>query len=144
MLAFVDEVLGTRGGLANEESSSPSFSTPGTPNTGRHMTLPGDTSGMSSSSGRESRQSDIPDRLSGGGLGMSDASTETNIERCASLFNSTKSLQYLTIFSFDRVLTPRLFTSLVDIEQELYEYPQKVPISRANAYFQARLISIQF
>ncbi|PPQ79668.1 hypothetical protein CVT25_003242 [Psilocybe cyanescens] len=104
VLAFVDEVLGTRGGLANEESSSPSFSTPGTPNTGRHMTLPGDTSGMSSSSGRESRQSDIPDRLSGGGLGMSDASTETNIER---------------------VLTPRLFTSLVDIEQELYEYPQK-------------------
>ncbi|PPQ79682.1 hypothetical protein CVT25_003256 [Psilocybe cyanescens] len=106
---LVNALVGTRTGLDSGEMT-PSSSMPGTPSLGHHITLPGIASGISprSGSGRASRQSDFTDRLSGGGSiavpGSSNAATDNVIERA---------------------MTPRTFPVLVDIEQELFEYPQK-------------------
>lgn len=93
MNKIVNIVLGPSTGVADvDEDLFTSISRPATPAVGRHITIPGDTSGISSSgSGRESRQSDFQDsRPSGGGtLPMtSDASTDINVERYVPLLLS--------------------------------------------------------
>ncbi|KAH9479663.1 Cytoplasmic dynein 1 intermediate chain 1 [Psilocybe cubensis] len=106
---LVNALVGGRSGLDSGELT-PSSSMPGTPSVGRHISLPGIVSGISprSGSGRASRQSDFAERLSAEGSvavpGSSNAATDNVIERS---------------------MTPRTLPVLVDIEQELFEYPQK-------------------
>ncbi|KAF9522680.1 cytoplasmic dynein intermediate chain, partial [Crepidotus variabilis] len=97
---FVDKIVGPSKGGVDSEDFTPSSSMPGTPGRGPSATLPT----RSSDSGRGSRQSDIPERLSFGGPVTVGSGTDHVI---------------------DRPLTPRGYPDLVTFEQELFELPQK-------------------
>ncbi|KAF9564282.1 dynein intermediate chain [Agrocybe pediades] len=103
---YVDSIIG-KPTLSDNGEFTPSSSMPGTPSGVRHhVDLPGPSIGLpTTGSGRVSRQSE--ERLSGGSSnfpGLSNAGTDNVI---------------------DRVMSPRTFPSLIDIEQELFEYPAK-------------------
>ncbi|KAA1468779.1 WD40 repeat-like protein [Dentipellis sp. KUC8613] len=81
---------------------TPSSSVPGTPSLGHAINLPGPSSLLS---GRVSRQSDIgSDRLSIGASTLVQSATDHVVERA---------------------LSPRFIPDLIDVEQELFELPQR-------------------
>lgn len=104
---------------------TPSSSIPGTPSYG-HIGLPG-PSGFSAS-GRLSRQSDLDfvERRSTTPLIRSTSSaTDHIVERYAYMYFVLR----LKLSSRGRAITPRSIPELIDIEEELFELPQKVMVS---------------
>ncbi|KDR67965.1 hypothetical protein GALMADRAFT_272810 [Galerina marginata CBS 339.88] len=106
---LVNSLVGGRIGVDSGDLT-PASSIPGTPAVGHHINLPGPSGGVGASvsgSGRVSRQSDFQERLSGGSSnfpGLSNAATDHVIER---------------------TMTPRTFPDLIDIGQELFEFPHQ-------------------
>ncbi|KAH7890720.1 WD40-repeat-containing domain protein [Phlebopus sp. FC_14] len=101
---LVTALVGGRGALEGGGDITPSSSLPSTPP--RQTALLYGTSGLSPS-GRASRQSDIgSDRVSLGTTMVASASSATE-------------------HVVDRTLTPRFVPDLIDVEQELFELPQR-------------------
>lgn len=106
----VDDLVSTLIGPSRRTTldpvDSPSSSIPGTPLLPSSTPLPGPSSLSQSQSGRASRQSDVTsDRLSfGTTMMMSNGGTD---------------------HVMDREMTPRMIPDLIDMEQELFELPQK-------------------
>ncbi|TFK74907.1 WD40 repeat-like protein [Pluteus cervinus] len=100
-------LLGPTGrGGADSTDLTPSSSIPGTPSLGQPIGLPGPST--LSSSGRISRQSDLE-----------------SSDRRSSATPLIRSTSSATDHVVDRVMTPRYLPDLIDIEQELFELPQK-------------------
>ncbi len=107
-------------------ADTPISSTPGTPALGQSIPLPGPSSILS---GRLSRQSDATsDRYSLGTtlIQSQNGATENVIER----FVFTASSECKGAHACHRCseMTPRIVPDLIDIEQELFELPQKVRV----------------
>ncbi|KAI0319633.1 WD40 repeat-like protein [Amylostereum chailletii] len=107
--SLVTDILGERSGTRTPDIGTPTSSVPGTPALGHALDLPGPSSlrlsGLGGSgSGRLSRTSDVgSDRFSLG----------------------TTLVQSGTDNAMERTITPRFVPDLIDIEQELYELPQR-------------------
>ncbi|KAG6895805.1 hypothetical protein C0992_012357 [Termitomyces sp. T32_za158] len=91
----------------SRESGDRSPSIPGTPSIGNLVGLPGPSALSMSGSGRASRQSDFSTSI-GPTLNQPSSSTDHVIER---------------------VLTPRIYSDLIDVEQELFVLPRKERVS---------------
>ncbi|PPQ63385.1 hypothetical protein CVT24_005650 [Panaeolus cyanescens] len=106
--ALVNDLVGNRNGIDSADLT-PSSSAPGTPAVGHGISLPG-SSGLSlSNSGRaQSRLSDVNITTSGLGIGV-----------------GTNTSSSTTDHGIERTMSPRTFPDLIDIEQELFELPQK-------------------
>ncbi|KAI0629159.1 dynein intermediate chain [Trametes polyzona] len=102
--AIVEDLIGS--GRDNSAFGSPASSVPGTPALG-HPGLPLPALG-NSQSGRASRQSDI----------TSDTRLSLGTTLIQSQNGATESVM-------EREMTPRVVPDLIDIEQELFELPQK-------------------
>ncbi|KAI0924765.1 hypothetical protein AcW1_006784 [Taiwanofungus camphoratus] len=101
---LVSSLVGPSRGV-DSAIESPVSSVPGTPALGQTSSLPGPSA--LSLSGRLSRQSDAAsDRIS---LGTT----------------FVQSVNGTTDHVVDRVMTPRIVPDLIDVEQELFEFPQK-------------------
>ncbi|EMD38886.1 hypothetical protein CERSUDRAFT_112611 [Gelatoporia subvermispora B] len=102
---LVNSLIGTASRAVDSAAGSPGSSVPGTPSLGQTSSLPGPSA--LSLSGRLSRQSDaVSDRVSVG----------------TTFVQSTNGATENVV---DRVMTPRVMPDLIDIEQELFELPQK-------------------
>ncbi|KAF5373244.1 hypothetical protein D9615_007436 [Tricholomella constricta] len=103
---LVNALVGSpsRGG---RDSGDRSPSIPGTPSLGHSIGLPGPSALSMSGSGRASRQSDFSASV-GAAPALQSSSTDHVIER---------------------VLTPRIRGDLIDVEQELFEFPRKERVS---------------
>ncbi|GBE86492.1 Dynein intermediate chain 1 [Sparassis crispa] len=104
---IVDSLIGPAGPSRGIENvvDSPVSSVPGTPGLGQTASLPGRSA--LSLSGRLSRQSDLAsDRISVGTTFVQSANGTTD-------------------HVVERVMTPRMIPDLIDVEQELFELPQK-------------------
>ncbi|KAF8223518.1 WD40 repeat-like protein [Tricholoma matsutake] len=105
---LVNALVGSpsRGGSESGDLT-PSSPIPGTPSLGPSVALPGHSARSIPGSGRASRQSDFSsDRIS---LGTTLA----------------QSSNAATDHVIERTITPRLYIDLIDVEQELFELPQK-------------------
>ncbi|KAH9852044.1 dynein intermediate chain [Lenzites betulinus] len=104
----VDDLVSSLIGINSRGDSaavSPASSVPGTPALG-HISLPGPSALLTS--GRLSRQS--------------DATSDTRLSMGTTLIQSQNGA---TESVMDREMTPRVVPDLIDIEQELFELPQK-------------------
>ncbi|KDQ61593.1 hypothetical protein JAAARDRAFT_171900 [Jaapia argillacea MUCL 33604] len=101
---LVESILGSSRRGMDSGGLTPSSSVPGTPTLGQTISLPGPSSLLSSLSGRLSRQSDAGSEQASLGTTLVQSGTDNVVER---------------------TMTPRLLPDLIDIEQELYELPQK-------------------
>ncbi|TFK51665.1 WD40 repeat-like protein [Heliocybe sulcata] len=99
---LVNSLLGGRRGIDSAGDLTPSSSVPGTPSIGQGSSL----AGPSALSGRLSRQS------------QSDFGSEA-------LSLGTTLAHSATDNVMERTMTPRLVPDLIDVEQELFELPQK-------------------
>ena len=104
---------------------TPISSVPGTPALGQPISLPGPPSVLS---GRLSRNSDAAsDRYSLGTtlIQSQNGATENVMDRCVHTMGSTRGCAEI-VCVFLREMTARVIPDLIDIEQELFELPQKV------------------
>ncbi|KAF8629063.1 hypothetical protein AX15_003561 [Amanita polypyramis BW_CC] len=106
--SLVNDILGhdIRPGLTSFDNT-PVTSAPGTPYVGHTMSLPGPSALSISTSGRVSRQSDF--------------STSDRVTVSTQAQPSSSATDHV----MDRAMTPRLYTDLIDVEQELFVFPQK-------------------
>ncbi|TFK39400.1 WD40-repeat-containing domain protein [Crucibulum laeve] len=105
----INNLLGssTRGGLDSRDLT-PSSSIPGSPALRDTMSLPGPSALSMSGSGRASRQSDVgSDRVTSLGTTLSPSTNSA------------------TDHVIERTMIPRSYPDLIDVEQELFELPQK-------------------
>ncbi|KZT09925.1 WD40 repeat-like protein [Laetiporus sulphureus 93-53] len=108
---LVTSLIGTNIGRGDTSLESPISSIPGTPLGDRprsSIPIPSSASGTGfSPSGRASRQSDVgSDRLNMGTTFVQSANGGTD-------------------HVVDRVMTPRIVPDMIDVEQELFDFPQK-------------------
>ncbi|KAF8630746.1 hypothetical protein AX17_005341 [Amanita inopinata Kibby_2008] len=108
--SMVNDLLGPpdiRSG-ATSFDNTPVTSTPGTPSVGHNtVSLPGPSALSISTSGRVSRQSDF------------------SSDRFTSSATQALSSSSATDHVMDRAMTPRSYPDLIDVEQELFVFPQK-------------------
>lgn len=127
---LVTSLLGTNiGRSADSANDSPASSMPGTPALGQTSSpaIAGPSALSLSLSGRMSRQSDgASDRVSLGTTFVQSANggTDNVIERYVS--PRTVCARGVSYGQRPRVMTPRMVPDLIDVEQELFELPQKV------------------
>lgn len=124
---LVNELIRSSSNRIDSAMDTPISSTPGTPSLGHPISLPGPSSVLS---GRLSRQSDAAsDRYSLGTtlVQSQNGATESVIERYAAVVISMHCSNVLVHFIVSiREMTARFVPDLIDIEQELFELPQKV------------------
>ena len=117
------DILGpsTPSGLTSFENS-PVTSTPGTPAANHTVSLPGPSTLSISSSGRVSRQSDVStsDRYTSSST-QAQSATEHVIDRSV----TRHTLNPINVQGLCSAVTPRLHVELIDVEQELFVFPQK-------------------
>ncbi|KAG5721336.1 Cytoplasmic dynein 1 intermediate chain 1 [Termitomyces sp. T112] len=104
---LVNSLVGTPSRGSRESGGDRSPSLPGTPSIGNMIGLPGPSALSMSGSGRVSRQSDFSTSV-GPMPNQPSSSTDHVIER---------------------VLTPRIYSDLIDVEQELFDLPRKERVS---------------
>lgn len=99
---LVNQLVGDGSSSFRTPDMTPSPSVPGTPSLGHAINLPG-PSGLNPS-GRVSRQSDAASDLLSMGTTLMNSGTDNIL---------------------DRTMTPRFIPDLIDVEQELFELPQR-------------------
>ncbi|KAG6854015.1 hypothetical protein C0991_011502 [Blastosporella zonata] len=104
---LVNSLVGSPSRGSRESGGDRSPSIPGTPSLGNTIGLPGPSALFMSGSGRASRQSDLS--ASVGPIPTQPSSATDHV--------------------IERVLTPRIYGDLIDVEQELFELPRKERVS---------------
>jgi hypothetical protein len=140
---LLDSILGSGDALTPRSPDlTPASSVPGTPSFG-HSDLPGLTSLRAS--GRVSRISSAGSDRAGFGPTLVQSATDTIVDRCVRV-RVEACMMYLEPLHRSP-MTPRFIPDLIDIQQELFELPQRVcyfpylVASLANARFISRSVS---